>query len=69
MILYTIDNCPWCDVLKKRLDHAKIDYTVINGVAKLRAKGFLSAPQLELESGEVLAYQAAIERLNGGDLT
>ena len=64
MILYTIPNCPWCEVLKSRLDSAKLEYKEVNDMKVLKEKKLLSAPQLELEDGRILNYQKSIEWLN-----
>lgn len=64
MILYSMDDCPWCTLLKKRLDFAKIEYTEVKNEAIILEKGFLTVPQLELPTGEIFDFQAAITWVN-----
>lgn len=64
MLLYSMDNCPWCTLLKKRLDFAKIEYTEVKDEAIILEKGFLTVPQLELPTGEIFDFQAAITWVN-----
>lgn len=65
MKLYSMDDCPWCVILKKRLDFAKIPYEEIKDEAIIAEKGFATVPQLELPTGEILDYQGAITWVNG----
>lgn len=64
MLLYSMDNCPWCTLLKKRLDFAKIEYTEVKDEAIILEKGFSTVPQLELPTGEIFDFQAAITWVN-----
>ena len=41
-------GCPQCKVLKAKLDQAGISYTLINDQDIMAAKGFRSAPILEV---------------------
>ena len=64
MLLYSMDNCPWCTLLKKRLDFAKIEYTEVKDETIILEKGFSTVPQLELPTGEIFDFQAAITWVN-----
>lgn len=64
MLLYSMDDCPWCTILKKRLDFAKIEYTEVKDEAIILEKDFSTVPQLELSTGEIFDYQAAITWVN-----
>lgn len=64
MLLYSMDNCPWCTLLKKRLDFAKIEYTEVKDETIILEKDFSTVPQLELPTGEIFDFQAAITWVN-----
>ena len=64
MLLYSMDDCPWCTLLKKRLDFAKIEYTEVKDEAIILEKDFSTVPQLELPTGEIFDDQAAITWVN-----
>lgn len=63
VILYTT-HCPRCEVLKKKLDNAGIEYSIVEDENEMRAKGFLSAPMLEVDGG-VMDFMAANNWVNG----
>ena len=60
--LYTT-NCPKCNILKLELDKAKIEYESIHDVNLMMDLGIMSAPVLELETGEMLTFKVALERI------
>lgn len=60
--LYTT-HCPKCEVLKKKLDSAGINYTVCDDEIEMVKLGFLSAPMLQVDK-EVLDFKAAIDWVN-----
>lgn len=43
-------GCPKCNVLKKKLDNKEISYEYIDDQQLMIDKGFLSAPQLEVDN-------------------
>jgi len=47
-ILYST-HCPKCNVLEKKMDKKHIEYEVVDDVNVMRSKGFLEAPQLEID--------------------
>lgn len=57
VVLYST-GCPQCNVLKKKLDDAGVQYEVENDVEVMLAKGFSAAPMLEVD-GEVMAFRDA----------
>ena len=62
--LYTT-HCPQCEVLKKKLDSADIEYSVCDDVDVMAEKGFLSAPILEVD-GKSMIFKDAVNWVNGG---
>lgn len=62
IVLYST-HCPMCNVLSKKLDQKKISYEEINDINKMRQKGFLSAPMLEVD-GELMDFKRAVDWLN-----
>ena len=58
VILYE-HGCPNCLRLKSRLDEKGIQYEAVTDVELMKAKGFESAPKLEID-GEILDFKAAI---------
>ena len=59
IVLYST-GCPMCKVLKTKLNLAGVSYEEINDQETMIAKGFKSAPILEVE-GQVLNFKEAIE--------
>lgn len=59
VILYE-HGCPNCRVLKAKLDKSGIEYETINDIAVMKAKGFQSAPKLEVD-GTVLDFKQAVD--------
>lgn len=64
MILYSMDDCPWCVLLKKRLDHAEVGYKEVKDQEVIEGKGFKTVPQLEVETGKTLDFNGAIIWVN-----
>lgn len=57
VVLYST-GCPQCNVLKKKLDDAGVQYEVENDVEVMLDKGFSAAPMLEVD-GEAMAFRDA----------
>lgn len=55
-------KCPQCKVLEMKLKQKGIEYAEINDVDIMKSKGFLSAPQLEVD-GVVYGFKDAVEWL------
>ena len=68
MTLYTMDNCPWCEILKKRLTHANIDYVENKDAQVIREKGFKTVPRLEFPNGKLMDFEQAISWVNEQNL-
>jgi glutaredoxin len=66
IILYST-GCPKCNVLKKKLDMAKIEYEICEDEDVMEQKGFMSAPMLEVDEVVMdfgLAVKWIAERIN-----
>lgn len=63
IILYS-NNCPRCQVLKKKLDSANIQYEIPNNFDFLLEKGIESVPVLVVDN-EILDFKKAVEWVNG----
>ena len=63
MITLYSTGCPQCNVLEKKLDSAHIQYVVDEDVATMIAKGFQSAPMLEVD-GEIMNFVEAVRWVN-----
>lgn len=59
IILYE-HGCPNCRVLKTKLDKSGIEYETINDIEVMKAKGFQSAPKLEVD-GVVMDFREAVK--------
>lgn len=59
VILYTT-NCPRCNVLKKKLDIAEIEYEICDDEDLMEQKGFMSAPMLEVD-GVTMDFGLAVK--------
>lgn len=65
VVLYST-NCPKCKALEKQLNKSKIEYEVVTDKNVMVEKGFVSAPQLEV-NGEIMDYNTAVRwAMNGG---
>lgn len=61
MVTLFSTGCPRCNVLKKKLDAAGIDYVETNEVEEIVEKGFMTVPVLKTEAGEYLDFSAAVK--------
>lgn len=48
IVLYST-NCPKCNVLKKKMKQKNISYEEVNDIEKMKEKGYLSVPVLEVD--------------------
>lgn len=60
MIVYSSSTCPKCKVLKMKLDKAGLEYEVVEDVEVMQELGIKSLPYLQLSSGKLLDFVAAI---------
>lgn len=62
MILYST-GCPKCNVLKKKMAAAGIDYTEVNDLAALKEKGIVFVPVLEVND-KLYSFKEAVDYIN-----
>lgn len=62
MITLYSTHCPKCNVLEKKLNIKKLEYTLVEDEDLMVEKGFLSAPMLEVD-GKVMTFKDAIDWL------
>lgn len=62
VILYST-GCPKCNVLKKKLDKAKVDYSVVSDKEAILKTGFTTVPVLQVDD-KFLEFKEANEYLN-----
>lgn len=53
VILYTIDDCARCKLVKQMLNKHNVDYTEVHDRGLMEAKGFISAPTIEID-GQII---------------
>lgn len=61
MILYST-GCPKCNILKKKLEELKIEYTENNSVDDMLELGIMSVPVLKIDD-ELLDFSEAVKKL------
>lgn len=59
IVLYST-HCPKCNVLKSKLNQKGINYEEVNDIKIMREKGFISAPNLEVD-GVVYDFKEAVK--------
>lgn len=68
MITVYTTHCPRCKILEKTLASRGVDYTAVEDVDTIVAKGFQMVPMMEVD-GKVLDYKEAMfwikENTNG----
>lgn len=62
VVLYST-HCPRCNVLEKKLQQKNIQYEEINDVEIMMAKGYMSAPMLEVD-GVSMDFKEASDWVN-----
>lgn len=62
MITLYSTHCPKCNVLEKKLNIKKLEYTLVEDEDLMVEKGFLSAPMLEVDN-QLFTFKEAIEWL------
>ena len=67
MVIFYSTHCPKCSVLEKKLKQANIEYTEINDVRTMLAKGMTSAPNLEVD-GKLMGFTEAVEWINSQEV-
>lgn len=61
MTLYST-NCPQCRILEAKLDQMHFQYIIDEDVERMKAKGFTSAPMLEVD-GVAMNFKESVEWL------
>lgn len=62
LVLYST-GCPKCEILKKKLDVAKVSYTEVNNTVEMVKLGIMSVPVLFVD-GNKLDYLESINWVN-----
>ena len=62
VVLYSTD-CPKCKILKKKLDEKAVVYSYILGAEQMIAKGYTTAPMLEVDD-KILGFPDAVRWVN-----
>lgn len=62
VVLYSTD-CPQCNVLKKKLENAGVEFELSNDVDSMIEKGFTSAPVLGVDD-QYMTFREAIDWIN-----
>lgn len=63
VILYST-HCPMCKVLESKLKQKNIEYDIVTDIDVMQAKGFKSAPQLDVD-GEIYDFKNAVKWIGG----
>lgn len=63
MITLFSTGCPRCNVLRKKLEAANIDYSVSNDINEVVEQGFMSAPVLKVDD-DYMDFGQAIKWVN-----
>lgn len=58
--VYTQPTCGRCNVLKKKLSDANIDFSVCEDIDLMISKGFKTTPMMEVD-GKVMDFSSALE--------
>lgn len=56
-------HCPKCNVLEKKLKQKNISYEEVNDIEKMKEKGYLSVPVLEVD-GVSMDFKTASDWIN-----
>jgi hypothetical protein len=59
VVLYTV-HCPKCKILEKKLEQSKIKYDVCEDLDLMLAKGFQTAPVLDVD-GKIMEFKEAVQ--------
>ena len=60
IILYELNGCYKCKMLKTQLDKKGIQYQNVSDIELMKARGFLEAPKLEI-NGVVMSFADAMK--------
>lgn len=62
VILYST-GCPRCRILEQKLEKKNVEYMLVQDSELMIAKGFMSAPMLEVD-GEIMDFTQANKWIN-----
>ena len=62
VILYTIDDCTRCKLVKQMLNKHNVDYTEVHDRGLMEAKGFISAPTIEIDNKIIDEYTNVLKK-------
>lgn len=48
VIIYSLDSCPCCQELKKKMDDKNIKYTEVKDIGLMKSMGFTYVPHLQV---------------------
>lgn len=63
MVLYTTSTCPKCKVIKMKMEKAGLAYDSCEDMAIMEPLGIKSVPQLQLDNGQLLDFNAIVSFL------
>lgn len=63
MIVLYSTHCPNCRALERKLEEKHIEYTVIDDLELMKQLNIKSAPQLQIDGGELLNFSQAYKWL------
>ena len=67
MIILYSTGCPKCQVLRKKLEKANIDFNICKDTDTMKEKNINSVPALEV-NGTLYSFKDAAELINRGEL-
>ena len=56
-------HCPKCAIVEKKLNMAKVNYTICDDVEVMKNRGFMSAPIVEVDD-KIYKFKEAIDWAN-----
>ncbi len=62
--IYSTQSCPRCKMLKERLENKNIDFKEIQDEKEIIKLGFMTAPIVKKDDGEILDFGKAISWIN-----
>lgn len=63
--IYTLDGCPKCEILKKKLAQHKVEFNECKDREAMALLGIAACPVLEV-NGQLLRYAQAVSWVNNG---
>ena len=63
IVLYSTEHCPMCNMLKQKLNAAKLEYEICTDVDQMLQLGIHSVPKM-LADGKLLNLSEAVKYIN-----